>query len=44
VVARWHTHLLGLATAIHEISGLGLKTITDGIARFFPQSGMDMDN
>ena len=23
-VARWHTHLCGLATAIHEISGLGL--------------------
>jgi hypothetical protein len=23
-VARWHTHLRGLATAIHEISGLGL--------------------
>ena len=22
VVARWHTHLRGLATAIHEISGL----------------------
>ena len=22
-VARWHTHLRGLATAIHEISGLG---------------------
>ena len=21
-VARWHTHLRGLATAIHEISGL----------------------
>ncbi len=21
-VARWHTHLCGLATAIHEISGL----------------------
>ncbi len=24
-VARWHTHLRGLATAIHEISGLGRK-------------------
>ncbi|MFA9434743.1 MAG: hypothetical protein ACERKR_08720, partial [Deltaproteobacteria bacterium] len=24
VVARWHAHLRGLATAIHEISGLGL--------------------
>ena len=23
VVARWHGHLHGLATAIHEISGLG---------------------
>ncbi|MEE8315024.1 MAG: hypothetical protein V3W07_02700 [Syntrophobacteria bacterium] len=22
-VARWHAHLRGLATAIHEISGLG---------------------
>jgi hypothetical protein len=22
VVARWHAHLRGLATAIHEISGL----------------------
>jgi hypothetical protein len=22
-VARWHAHLHGLATAIHEISGLG---------------------
>jgi len=22
VVARWHSHLRGLATAIHEISGL----------------------
>jgi hypothetical protein len=27
-VARWHAHLRGLATAIHEISGLGFdKTI-----------------
>ncbi len=23
MVARWHAHLCGLATAIHEISGLG---------------------
>ena len=22
-IARWHAHLPGLATAIHEISGLG---------------------
>jgi len=25
-VARWHVHLRGLATAIHEISGLGQET------------------
>ena len=25
-VARWHAHLRGLATAIHEISGLGAET------------------
>ncbi|MDH3556514.1 MAG: hypothetical protein OEV18_15090 [Deltaproteobacteria bacterium] len=24
-VARWHAHLHGLATAIHEIFGLGLR-------------------
>ena len=24
-VARWHAHLRGLATAIHEISGLGFR-------------------
>ena len=24
-VARWHSHLHGLATAIHEIDGLGLQ-------------------
>ncbi|MEE9526951.1 MAG: hypothetical protein V3W07_04735 [Syntrophobacteria bacterium] len=24
-VARWHAHLRGLATAIHEISGLSLN-------------------
>jgi hypothetical protein len=24
-VARWHAHLRGLATAIHEISGLALR-------------------
>jgi hypothetical protein len=27
-VARWHTHLCGLATAIHEISGLKLSSIS----------------
>ena len=26
-VARWHAHLRGLATAIHEISGLGLAQL-----------------
>jgi hypothetical protein len=26
-VARWHDHLRGLATAIHEISGLGERGI-----------------
>jgi hypothetical protein len=25
MVARWHTHLHGLATAIHETSGLGVQ-------------------
>ncbi|MFA9612802.1 MAG: hypothetical protein ACERK9_02550, partial [Deltaproteobacteria bacterium] len=27
-VARWHAHLRGLATAIHEISGLGSLKIS----------------
>ena len=26
-VARWHAHLRSLATAIHEISGLDLKSL-----------------
>jgi hypothetical protein len=26
-VARWHAHLRGLATAIHEISGLGASLL-----------------
>ncbi len=27
-VARWHAHLRGLATAIHEISGLATEVVT----------------
>jgi hypothetical protein len=26
-VARWHAHLRGLATAIHEISGLAVQIV-----------------
>ncbi|MDH3898688.1 MAG: hypothetical protein OEV18_15015, partial [Deltaproteobacteria bacterium] len=32
-VARWHTHLPGLATAIHELSGLALHHNFGHIAR-----------
>ncbi|MGD8314462.1 MAG: hypothetical protein PVJ11_01570 [Syntrophobacterales bacterium] len=31
-VARWHTHLRGLATAIHEISGLSLAVNISAVA------------
>ena len=35
-VARWHAHLRGLATAIHEISGLKLSSIHYENARVVP--------
>jgi hypothetical protein len=34
MVARLHTHLRGLATAIHEISGLEPTTITFALTIF----------
>ena len=35
-VARWHTHLRGLATAIHEISGLPVRSDTFTLIRERP--------
>ena len=42
-VARWHAHLRGLATAIHEIFGLGLDFTAGGLGLRYSLS-FDLDS